>query len=174
MSENTEYSKTKDVKEYITDTSWGNEISERELDLKEEIASSTGSMDYHFFADRTNPTIVLDKDEYRTSTDKFDFDKNVPLNVHTLDGEVEKILNDLAIVVFKINEDYIERQIPIRKLQAKNADFEGAKVRLHVIEKPNETISYIEKISEEYTPKWSLKDDEMKDVFKTLKNSIKK
>ncbi len=174
MSENTEYNKPKDTEEYITKTSWGSEVSERELDLKEEIAASTGSLDYPFFADRTNPTIVLDKDEYRASTNKIEFAKNVPLSMHTLDGEVEKIIDDLALVVFKINDGYIERQIPIRKLQTKNADFEGAQIRLHVIEKPDETISYIEKQSEDFTPKWTLKDDEMKDVFKTLKNSRKK
>ena len=93
-------------------------------------------------------------------------------HIEVLEGEVEKIESETALVVFKTGNGYIERQIPLRRLVAKGADYEGARVRISVKEYGGTVLSQLEKIDDDAKPVWATDDEEMMETFRRLKNSL--
>ena len=65
------------------------------------------------------------------------------------EGQVEKIFDKFALVVFEINSNFIERKISLERLSLIDSDFEGANINLLISERRDGTIlSKIEKSSE--------------------------
>jgi len=88
----------------------------------------------------------------------------------TLDGCVEKIQGELALVVFNTPNGYLERYMSLERLQAKKASFLGARVRIISKQRGSQMISDIENVSSEIPPVWSYEDKELDEFFATIKS----
>lgn len=95
------------------------------------------------------------------------------VQVETLEGEVEKIDQDVALVVFRSESGEIERLIPRRRLTAEGADYEGARVRLIISEVGSRVSSQLEYMGENVKPIWASPDEMMIQTFRKLKANLK-
>lgn len=93
------------------------------------------------------------------------FDKEKESNIIQMEGEVEEIKDNLALVVFNIDSVYEERLIPIKRLQSENADFEGARIRLIIEDLGNQVTSRLLNISDVKKPLWSSPDEDIIRIF---------
>jgi len=93
------------------------------------------------------------------------FDKEKDLNFKELEGEVEEIKDNLALVIFNIDSIYEERLIPIKRLQAVNADFEGARIKLIIEDLGNQVTSRLMNISDIKKPLWFSPDEDIIRIF---------
>jgi hypothetical protein len=90
--------------------------------------------------------------------------------VLTLDGCVEKIQGELALVVFNTPNGYLERYVSLERLQAKKASFLGARIRIISKQRGSQTITDIENVSSEIPPVWNYEDKELEEFFATVKS----
>jgi len=55
------------------------------------------------------------------------------MTTEKLDGRIDRIVDDMAIIIFDTPEGKLERMIEVSKLEAIQADHQGALIRLSVI-----------------------------------------
>lgn len=112
---------------------------------------------------------------YRISTKVTSITHNPPLltdvQVEILEGEVEKIYDNDALVVFNHCSVFIERIISLERLASKELDYEGAKIRLEIYSEGGNVLTVINK-NENDIPIWAQSPDEkMIRIFQNLKKS---
>lgn len=106
---------------------------------------------------RTTPYYLYQRNFYETPN----LETEKESGVIELEGDVEKIKEDFAIVVFKIDSDFEERIIPVKRLKAENAAFEGARIKLIIEDHDSEVTSRIINITDHKKPLWLSPDEDM-------------
>ena len=112
----------------------------------DQLNEPTGSVDYseNIFRNPTISRLAPKLGNIVEVENKTDIKKNV------FEGQVEKIFDTYALVVFEINSNFIERKISLERLSLIDSDFEGANINLLIFENTDGTvISKIEKGSDE-------------------------
>jgi hypothetical protein len=130
---------------------------------------ATGSINAWTFFGRTG--------EPDSSASHFTFSRETTIEdiaVAELEGDVESIEGDEAVLVVKIAHQYVERLVPASILKAKGADFEGARVRLIIKEKGGLVTSEIRNISNEEKPQWLAPNEELGEILSQLKARLSK
>ncbi|MEO8398949.1 MAG: hypothetical protein ABI550_03940 [Ignavibacteriaceae bacterium] len=105
---------------------------------------------------------------FRQANDVVEVDNSLSVKQNIFEGQVEKIFDAYALVVFDINNNFVERKISLKRLSQINAEFEGANISLVIFEKNDGTIiSKIEKTSDE--PYDSHPDEDLIHIIDRLK-----
>lgn len=87
--------------------------------------------------------------------------------VEVIEGEVGKIVDEEAIVVFHTEGTFVERIFPLHFLVGRDAGFEGARIRMTVTENEGTISARVEKMDDR--PLWAIPDEEMMQVMRDLK-----
>lgn len=86
--------------------------------------------------------------------------------IKIIEGEVESIHENYAIIVINIDDINLERRISLNRLRSIKSDFEGARIRFVIKETNESVISKIEKMDD--PPLWAQPDEKVKSIFNKL------
>jgi hypothetical protein len=85
--------------------------------------------------------------------------------VETMDGAVESIEGQMALVVFSTPGGFMERYIEVNRLESKHAAFLGARVQLVVSQIGDLITSQLVNSSADIPPAWAVSDPEFDELF---------